>query len=203
VLAAACCSGAETIEAFGMKWTVPVAADWKLDSAGDASCLRLLVARPMEKPRRPVQFALAETPDMLDVSFEVEVRKEPFDARQRRTSLLFVYAWRDPDHFNYVHLSVDSASQAAHHNGVFHVYGGDRVRISDTEGPGTLEEGKWHKVRLDYDGKTGKVRVFVDGKTSPSLAATDESLKAGRIGIGSFFDWGEFRNFRILSSSAK
>jgi hypothetical protein len=152
----------------------------------------------MTAPRRPVQFALAETPDMMKVSFDVEARKEPFDARKRRTSLMFVYAWRDPDHYNYVHLSVDSASQAAHHNGVFHIYGGERVRISDTEGPGTLEEGKWHKIRLDYDGNSGKVRVSVDGKTSPSLTATDESLKAGRVGIGSFFDWGEFRNFRIL-----
>ena len=202
LLAGSACA-AETLEIFGLKWTVPVAADWKIESSDGVPSLRLLVARPMTAPRRPIQFALADTPDFEQVSFEVEVRKEAFDARQRRTSLMFVYAWRDPDHYNYVHISVDAAAQAAHHNGVFHVYGGERVRISPTEGPGTLEEGKWQKVRLDYDGKTGKVRLYVDGKTSPSLTATDESLGAGRVGIGSFFDWGEFRNFKIVSSTPR
>ncbi len=193
---------AESIEVFGHKWTVPVAADWKIATDGGTPVLRLRVARPMISPRRPVQFALAETPDFAQVEFEVEVRKEPYTVRNRRTSLLFVYAFRDPDRFNYVHLSVDAPALAAHHNGVFHVYGGERVRISSTEGPGSLREDAWQPVRLQFDGSTGKVRVWVDGQTSPSLTATDESLRAGRIGMGSFFDYGEFRNFRMIRSVA-
>jgi hypothetical protein len=192
----------ESIEVFGHKWTVPVAADWKIESANGVPSLRLLVARPMTAPRRPVQFALAETPDLAQVEFEVEVRKEPFAARNRRTSLIFAYAFRDPDHFNYVHLSVDSAALSAHHNGVFHVYGGERVRISPIDGPGSLREDAWQIVRLHFDGSAGKVRVWVDGQTSPSLTATDESLRAGRVGMGSFFDYGEFRKFRIIRSVA-
>lgn len=38
--------------------------------------------------------------------------------------------------------------------------------------------------------------------TSPSLTATDESLRTGRVGMGSFFDYGEFRNFRMIRSVA-
>lgn len=193
---------AESIEVFGHRWTVPVAADWKVATDDGTQVLRLLVARPMTSPRRPVQFALAETPDLSGVEFEVEARKEPYAARNRRTSLIFVYAFRDPDRFNYVHLSVDAPSLAAHHNGVFHVFGGERVRISSIEGPGSLREDAWQTVRLHFDGSTGKVRVWVDGQTSPSLTATDESLRAGRIGMGSFFDYGEFRNFRMIRSVA-
>ena len=52
-------------------------------------------------------------------------------------------------------------------------------------------------MRLVYDGRTGKVEVFVDGQTSPSLRAYDLSLGAGKVGLGSFFDTGEFRNVKI------
>lgn len=187
----------ETIEAFGFKWSVPVAADWKLQDG----VLNLTVPRPSEKPRRPIQYALAQTPDYVKVTIEAEVYKEPLGQRNRRTSLMFVYAWRDADHFNYAHISVDAARQAAHHNGIFHVYGGDRVRISSEEGPGTLVEDRWQKVRLEYDARTGLVEVFVDGKTSPSLKAVDLSLGAGKVGLGSFFDLGQFRNVKISGTT--
>ncbi|MBK9166751.1 MAG: hypothetical protein IPM24_04725 [Bryobacterales bacterium] len=190
-------AAAERIEAFGFTWRVPVMADWQVLNEGAESVLKLNVPRPFTEPRRPIQYALAETADFERVTIEAEVRKEPFDARQRRTSLIFVYAWRDETHFNYAHLSVDSGEQVAVHNGIFHVYGGERVRISPLTGPGTLAEGRWHKVRLEYDSTKGLVEVFVDGKTSPALRAVDLSLGAGKVGIGSFFDMGEFRRVRI------
>jgi hypothetical protein len=192
-VAAAASPAADTIDAFGLKWSVPIAADWKVAPDG---VLQLLVPRPSTQPRRPTQFALAQTKDYTKVTVEVEVRKEPLATRNRRTSLIIVYAFRDADHFNYAHLSVDTGKQAAHHNGIFHVYGGDRVRISSEEGPSTLVEG-WQSVKLVYDGTTGRVDVWVDGKTSPSMRAVDMSLGAGKVGIGSFFDLGEFRNVRI------
>ena len=195
----ACCTAlaADRIEAFGLTWRVPVAADWKLVTEAGEPVLRLTVPRPFTEPRRPLQYALAETQDYTRVTVEAEVRKEPFGTRQRRTSLIFVYAWRDETHFNYAHLSVDSGEQVAVHNGIFHVYGGERVRISPLTGPGTLDEGRWQKVRLEYDASKGLVEVFVDGKTSPALRAVDLSLGAGKVGIGSFFDLGEFRRVRI------
>jgi hypothetical protein len=185
---------ADSIEAFGYKWTVPIAADWKVSPAG---VLELLVPRPSTQPRRPSQYALAETEPMLQFEAELEAKAEPEAVRKRRNSLILVYAWRDPEHFNYVHLSVDAAKQQPVHNGVFHVYGGDRVRISSEEGPGSLRDAVWHKVRLRYDGHDGRVGVWVDGETSPSLQGVDLSLGAGRFGIGSFFDMGTFRNVKI------
>lgn len=191
------------IEAFGHTWRVPVAADWKLETKDGVPVLDLIVPRPALQPRRPSQFAVAETPDFLRGVIELEVKKEPATARDRRTSLMIAYAWKDPGHFNYAHLSVDTAAEQVVHNGIFHVYGGERVRISSREGPASLPDENWHKVRLVYDGAKGLVEVFVDGRTSPSLRAVDLSLGAGRFGIGSFFDMGSFRNVKITGEPIK
>lgn len=192
IVLAATASGADSIQAFGLEWEVPFAADWKLEG----TVLELLVPRPSTKPRRPAQFALAKTPPFRKLTLEFEVRQEPAARRNRRNSVMIAYAWRDNDHFNYAHLSVDAARQQPVHNGIFHVYGGDRVRISSEEGPASLLHEGWHKVKLVYDGTRGRADVWVDGVTSPSLRAVDLSLGAGRWGIGSFFDTGSFRNVR-------
>lgn len=194
---AGACAAADKIEAFGLNWTVPIASDWRVDGP----VLELLVPRPSEHPRRPTQFAIADTPAYITVTLDAEMKKEPASARNRHTSLMIAYAWRDADHFNYAHLSVDSPEKQAVHNGIFHVYGGDRVRISPQAGPGTLLEEKWYKVRLVYDGRKGDVQVFVDGKTTPALHAVDLSLTAGKVGIGSFFDMGSFRNVKITGET--
>ena len=201
-LLAICCSAraADSIEAFGHKWTVPIAADWKLTPEG---VLELLVPRPSTQPRRPGQYALAETAPYERLEVELEAKAEPESVRKRHNSLNLIYAWRDAEHFNYVHLSVDTAKQAAVHNGVFHVYGGDRVRISSEDGPATLRDQVWHKIRLKYDGAKGRVDVWVDGVSSPSMRGVDLSLGAGRFGLGSFFDMGSFRNVKIRGTAHK
>lgn len=185
---------AETIEAFGQRWTVPIAADWQVDHAEPLPVLRMLVARPQTQPRRPSQFALAEAPPYLKVRIEVEVKR-------LGSSLILVYAWKDNSHFNYAHLSVDDAAKQPVHNGIFHVFGGDRVRISPISGAGSLASNEqWHRVRLDYDGSKGEVNVTVDGTLHPSLRGVDLSLGAGKVGLGSFFETALFRKVRITGT---
>lgn len=186
---------AETIEAFGYKWSVPKASDWAVEGSGKEQTLRMLVATPQQpspQPRRPLQYALAETPPLADVTLEAEVKRDG-------GSLILVYAWRGPNHFNYAHLSVDAPSKQPVHNGIFHVYGGDRVRISNEEGPGSLPDQEWTPVKLIYTARTGEVRVEVRGKLLPSLRGVDLSLSAGRVGLGSFFEKAQFRNVKITS----
>jgi hypothetical protein len=189
----------ESFEAFGHRWLVPAAADWKLNGP----VLELLTPRPSTQPRRPTQYALADTPDFVRGVIELEMKKEPASLRNRRTSLMIAYAWRGDNHFNYAHLSVDTAIEQPVHNGIFHVYGGDRVRISPLDGPATLPDEEWHKVKLVYDSTKGLAEVYVDGKTSPALRAIDLSLGPGKFGIGSFFDLGAFRNVRIAGEPVK
>lgn len=194
-LATLCAAGTllaeETIDAFGHKWTVPLASEWKVEKEGTGEVLKLVVKRPQEKaPRRPVQYALAELGPFEKVTLEAEVKRN-------EKSLILVYAWKDRDHFNYAHLSVDYAVKQPVHNGIFHVYGGDRSRISLEDAPPSLPTGDWTKVKLIFDGKTGHCHVEVNGQKNAALEAVDLSLRAGKVGLGSFFETGQFRNVKI------
>jgi len=191
---------ADTLEAFGIQWSVPLLQDWRVQREDGVEVLRLATPRPMEaSPRRPFQYALAATPPLSKVTLECETRRDP---NKKAGSVILVYAWKGPDHFNYAHLSGDSASEQPVHNGIFHVYGGDRVRISSDRGPGALASPGWHAARLTYDASTGVVDVAVDGAPNPSLRAVDLSLGAGKVGIGSFFDTADFRDVKLTFEPA-
>jgi hypothetical protein len=186
---------AETIHAFGYTWSVPLASDWKVQD--DASpVLHLTVARPQTQPRRPKQFALAETPAWHNVTIS-------FEAKAPEGHFIIVYAYRDESHFNYAHLSIDQATKQPVHNGIFHVYGGDRVRISSEKGPAALTSKEdWYKVQLTHDAKTGIAGVTINGKSWAAFEAVDLSLGAGKIGLGSFFNTAQFRNVKISGTPA-
>ncbi len=120
---------ADTLEIFGHKWSIPVASDWTIGQEDGVPTLSLLNPRgPLPGPRRPIQFALADTPDFSRVTVEADVKP-------LKRSLLIVFAYRDNAHFDYAHLSIDTGRKQPVHNGVFHVFGGERVRISTQDGP--------------------------------------------------------------------
>jgi hypothetical protein len=196
-VAAFAASAADTLKIFGREWTVPVASDWKVDQEDGAPVLRLVEHRgPLPGPRRPVQFALA------DVEYSGQVTVEG-DVKPLGGSLLIVFAYRDAAHFDYAHLSVDTGTKQPVHNGVFHVYGGERVRISSEQGPAALSAtGRWYHVKLKHDAVTGAVTVTVDGQAVPALEAVDRSLGPGRVGIGSFDETGIFKNITITTTPA-
>ena len=183
----------ETITALGKTFSVMKASDWK----ASAEQLDLVVKDEPGVPRRPKQFALLEEGPYAAVTVEVEVKRN-------ETSLILVYAHQDDAHFNYVHLSVDDPAKQNVHNGVFHVFGGERVRISSLEGgPGLLPTNEWTPVKLVWDGKTGELRVWANGKTTEALHAVDLSLKHGRVGVGSFNETGSFRNLKVNGVAVK
>lgn len=177
---------------FGYHWTVPEASDWKIDHEQGVPVLHLVRPRgPLPGPRRPIQFAIAETPVFGAVTVSVEVR--PLGH-----SLLIVFAYRDSAHFDYAHLSTDTASRQPVHNGVFHVFGGERVRISPQVGrPAFPEANRWYHVQLRFEGGTGRVQVDVDEHSVPALQAVDMSLTSGNVGIGSFDETADFKNLKI------
>src|SRR5579863_6646288 len=191
IAAAAFASGG--LDAFGYRWTMPDAADWKLAGEAGAQILHLAVGRePLPGARRPHQFAIAETPDFERVTVEADVQPT-------KRSLMIVFAYHDNAHFDYAHLSTDTGTKQPVHNGVFHVFGGERVRISSLNGPPAFEAiNRWYHVVLKYDGVTGEVNVTVDGKPVPALHAYDLSLGAGKVGLGSFNETGDFKNVKIV-----
>lgn len=194
ILALAVCAAgaADSIRVFGREWTVPVASDWKIEQQDGAEVLRLVEHRgPLPGPRRPIQFALRDVENYGRLTVEADVK--PLGG-----SLLIVFAYRDEAHFDYAHLSVDPGSKQPVHNGIFHVYGGERVRISSEQGPAAFAaSGRWYHVRLEHDAPTGTVRVTVDGQSVRALDAVDRSLGPGKAGFGSFDETGEFKNVKI------
>jgi len=186
-------SAADRLTVFGREWTVPVASDWKVEDG--AQLLHLAEHRgPLPGPRRPIQFALTEVEDYGRMTFEADVK--PLGS-----SLLIAFAYRDPAHFNYAHLSLDQASKQPVHNGIFHVYGGERVRISSERGPSSFSaRGRWYHVKLTHDAAAGSVAVAVDGQLVPALQAVDLSLGPGQVGIGSFDETADFKNVKITVS---
>ncbi len=186
---------AQTISAFGYQWAVFNSSDWKIADQNGTPILQLLTPRePLPGPRRPMQFALAQTPDFSRVRVSL-------DLRPRRRSLIVVFAYRDAAHFDYAHLSTDTGLKQPVHNGIFHVFGGERVRISSQAGPAAFPEtNRWYHAVLDFDGHTGVVGVSVDGRAVPALHAVDLSLSSGKVGLGSFDEVGDFRNVRITGT---
>jgi len=188
-------SAADTFEVFHYHWSVPKAADWKVVQQDGSQILRLVTGRePPPGPRRPMQFALADTREFRQVRVELGLRP-------LKRSLLIVFAYRDPEHFDYAHLSTDTAAKQPRHNGIFHVYGGERVRISSETGPAAFAiSNRWYQVRLQFEGSSGRVQVTVDGQHIPALDAVDLSLSRGKVGIGSFDETGDFRDVKITGN---
>src|SRR3984957_14202781 len=196
-LAAMAANAADSLEIFGRVWTVRVASDWKADREDNVPVLRLTTNRgPLPGPRRPIQFALAEVPDYGRLTIEADVM--PLGS-----SLLIVFAYRDEAHFDYAHLSTDEAAAQPVHNGIFHVYGSERVRISAQRGPASFAaRDRWYHVKLTHDAGTGSVAVTVDGWAVPALEATDRSLGSDRMGFGSFDETGAFRGLKCSMIAA-
>ena len=185
-------AGGGTLSVFGYQWQVYNPADWSVTTDGGTPMLSLNTGRePLSGPRRPFQFALAQTADFTKVTVEA-------DMRPRKRSLIIVFDYRDPAHFDYAHLSTDTGRKQPVHNGVFHVFGGERVRISSQDGPAAFAaKDRWYHVVLHYDGSKGEVHVTVDGKEIPALHAFDLSMNSGKVGLGSFDEVGDFKNVKI------
>jgi hypothetical protein len=68
------------------------------------------------------------------------------EIKRNGRSLIIVYAWQDKDHYNYAHISSDTAAAQNYHNGMFHIFRGERVRISAVDGPASLASKDWTPV---------------------------------------------------------
>jgi len=84
LLAASLLFAANTLEVFGYKWSVRNPSDWKVDKEGGAQVLHLVTPRePLPGPRRPIQFAIAETKNYGDVMVEADPGANPKALRIR------------------------------------------------------------------------------------------------------------------------
>ena len=154
-------------------------------------------------PRRPFEYAVVtHGPELESVSISAEVRiDEPVEFSNR--DVILVWNYQSPTRFYYAHLSQDNTIYP--HNGIFVVDDKDRHRIDDqwngsVGAPPAIDDTDWHDVRLDYDAATGEIEVYVDGAAEPLMTATDTTFSGGRVGFGSFDNYGRTRHFSVVGT---
>lgn len=159
-------------------------------------------------PRRPFEYATLTTgPEFASVRIDAEVRiDEPVTRNDR--DVIIIFGWQSDTRFNYAHLSQDNTIYP--HNGIFVVNDADRLRIDDqwlNSNPNigaepSIRDTEWHRVRVTHCVQTGRIEVFVDDMSKPRMTATDKTLTSGRIGFGSFDNFGRMRNLTVTGTRA-
>ena len=146
--------------------------------------------------RRPSALAVLKSDPLVRATVQVEMRSTaPEEVKNRDLEIIFGY--ESPSRFYYVHLA---GITDPNHNGIFLVDNKDRRRIDDGTAPPQLKDKEWHRARLERDGSIGRIEIFVDDSKGPVLKATDTTIPSGRVGLGSFDDTGEFRNFSVAGA---
>jgi hypothetical protein len=177
-------------------------ADWEPDGNGRwvmrDGFLRLDQAGvPGGTIRKPAGMAILRSAPITNFSLEVDLRSDaPVDLLVRDVEVIFGY--RSTTEFYYVHLA---AKTDAVHTGIFLVNNADRKRLDDGKATPRLMDQAWHRVRVERDTTSGAIRVFFDRDTTPMLTAVDRTLTAGRVGVGSFDETGEFNNLEVRTLS--
>ena len=157
-------------------------------------------------PRRPFEYAVVtKGPELRSLSYRAEVRiDEPVTRNDR--DVILVWNYQSPTRFYYAHLSQDNTIYP--HNGIFVVDDADRRRIddqwngTDLGAPPAIDDTDWHDVRLDYAAGSGRIAVYVDGSREPLMTATDTTFAGGRVGFGSFDNYGRVRDVFVVGVRA-
>jgi hypothetical protein len=154
-------------------------------------------------PRRPFEYAVVtKGPELRSLSYSAEVRiDEPVTRNDR--DVILVWNYQSPTRFYYAHLSQDNTIYP--HNGIFVVDNADRRRIDDqwngsVGAPPAVTDAEWHDVRVQYDADSGEIAAYVDGASEPLMTATDTTFSGGRVGFGSFDNYGRARHFRAVGT---
>src|SRR5580698_938714 len=129
-------------------WEMPFPEDWEILQQDSLHYFHMKHSRPAGAPRRPVQFARLKGVNVGSFVLNVKVRRAG-------GSMMVVFDYVDTLHFYYVHLSENSGTKVAAHNGIFIVDGGPRRRIAGLDASAGLPDLSWHDVRIIRDASSG------------------------------------------------
>ncbi|GIL36692.1 PQQ-dependent sugar dehydrogenase [Phycicoccus sp. DTK01] len=188
---------------------VMAADDWaprtpsKWDFPGDQVVLTEPGTDPGDGIRRPFEYATLTAgpePGSFDLSAEVRI-DEPADVNNR--DVIVVFGWQSDTEYYYAHLSQDNTIYP--HNGIFKVDGKVRERIDDQwdgsiGAPPAITDEEWHDVRVVRCVDSGDIAVYLDGVDTPLLTANDTTFDHGRVGFGSFDNYGRIRDLTVKAT---
>jgi hypothetical protein len=55
---------------------------------------------------------------------------------------------------------------------------------------------------VQYDADSGEIAAYVDGADEPLMTATDTTFSGGRVGFGSFDNYGRARHVHVVGTPA-
>jgi hypothetical protein len=178
-------------------WKPRETSKWSFADPRDATgCYRLEQVGQPGKIRAPFSWSVWQ--GAKPMGFVATTRAKCLTpVTNLRRDVIIVFAWRDPEHFDYVHFSAQSDE---FHNVVMKVEGADRKPLPHVIKPvARLTTEGWHDLRVWVEAPTGTVRAYADDMTTPILQAVDPALAAGLVGIGSFDDTAEFASFSLAT----
>jgi acetyl esterase/lipase len=182
------------------RWKPMDPAAWEVRNAGGRTLYSLKTKATRYSPpvRSPVNIALLEGPKVADFVFDVDLRstQEPYGHQD----LCLIFGWVDPSHYYYVHFGRQAD---AHANSIFLVDGAPRVSIATERTQGTDWSRGWHRARVKRDAAGGRIEVYFDDLEKPVMVAVDAKFPAGRLGLGSFDDTGDFDAVRVYGKTVE
>ena len=185
----------KTPEAALKHFTFTDPAAWKIVT-DDGRLALSLFQQSKYKPtvRSPVNVAWIN--DLAVTDFILEVRCKITREKIPHRDLCFFFGGVDATHFLYAHVAQEAD---AVHNQIHLVDGKDRAPVTTKRENGTPWDDAYHTITLTR--LTGQTTVAFDGKT---LMTTDrKDLPAGRVGVGSFDDFGNFAAITVWGKKAQ
>lgn len=175
------------------RWEMTDASAWAVEEADGKPVLALKGASDYEPPvRSPKNIAWLKDVEVGD--FVLEVRMRYTGRAYNHADLCLFFGRQDPARFYYVHLAT---AADPHANSIFLVNNEPRVSIAKERTDGTAWSDGWHTVRIKRTLENGRIEVYFDDLETPAMIAEDRTHGAGRIGLGSFDDTGQFGAVRV------
>lgn len=182
-------------------WAPRTPAKW--DFPGSEVVLTEAGTNPNDGIRRPFEYAvLTAGPELGSFDLGAQVRLDE-KASVNNRDVIIVFGWQSDTEYYYAHLSKDNTIYP--HNGIFKVNNADRERI-DLQWDGTVgsppavTDEEWHDVRVVRCADTGDIAVYVDGLDAPLMTAKDTTFPEGRVGFGSFDNFGRLRDLTVTAA---
>ncbi|MCA8995605.1 MAG: hypothetical protein KDA80_01410 [Planctomycetaceae bacterium] len=188
---------AESFENGSARWEPTDAKAWEVVALKEGGHAYHLIGNSQYKPPHRSPFNISLIKEHAFGDFELTARVKTLQTSRGHRDMCLFFGYQDPAHFYYVHLGEKADP---HSNQIFIVNDAPRTAISEQTSEGTpWKDDTWHQVKLVRKLKDGRIEVYFDDMKSPQMVAHDQHFGAGRVGVGSFDDFGLWDDVEIHS----
>ncbi|MBX3440185.1 MAG: hypothetical protein KF861_22035, partial [Planctomycetaceae bacterium] len=178
----------ETFEKGVDRWEPTDAKAWTIKTLDDGTRAYHLLGNSQYTPPHRSPFNVSLIKELQFEDFVLTARVQTLQTSRGHRDMCLFFGYQDPAHFYYVHLGEKTDP---HSNQIFIVNDAPRLAISEKTSEGTpWKDQVWHQVKLVRKASSGLIEVYFDDMEHPAMVAHDTRFKSGRIGLGSFDDFG-------------